>query len=82
VVTVSAGRRDGLLQMRVCDDGPDLPAGWGMEVCKGISLRNTRRRLQQPYGARQRLDIRNIEGGGAVATLLLPLRLNGDAGYG
>jgi two-component system LytT family sensor kinase len=75
LVAVSARRTDGLLQIKVYDDGPGLQAGWRMEQSGGIGLANTRERLQQLYGPEHRFDVRNREEGGVEATLMIPLRL-------
>jgi sensor histidine kinase YesM len=79
LVMVSARREDGLLQLKVYDDGPGLQEGWRMEESDGIGLANTRARLQQLYGTEHRFDISNREGGGVEATLLIPLRLQAVA---
>jgi sensor histidine kinase YesM len=79
LVMVSARREDGLLQLKVYDDGPGLKEGWRMEESDGIGLANTRARLQQLYGTEHRFDISNREGGGVEATLLIPLRLEAVA---
>ena len=75
LVAVSARREDGLLRIKVYDDGPGLKEGWRMEEADGIGLANTRERLQQLYGAEHRFDVRNRKEGGVEATLLIPLRL-------
>jgi hypothetical protein len=79
LVMVSARRADGLLQLKVYNDGPGLQEGWRMEEADGIGLANTRKRLQQLYGAEHRFDVSNREGGGVEATLLIPLHLEPEA---
>ena len=66
------------------DDGPGLEADWQLASSEGVGLANTRARLQQLYGARQRFDVRNRQGGGVEATLAIPFRLapNGVWGEG
>ncbi len=75
LVGVIARRENGLLQIRVYDDGPGLHEGWRMEESEGIGLSNTRERLQQLYGKEHRFELRNRQEGGVEATLLIPFRL-------
>ena len=66
---------NGGLQIQVRDDGPGLPPG-GLDASRGIGLANTRARLQQLYGDAARLTVENGAHGGAVATLVLPYRVD------
>jgi two-component system LytT family sensor kinase len=70
-VEISARRENGMLVLRVRDDGPGLvdpprPGG------SGVGLANTRERLQQLYGDDQRLDLENAPEGGLEVTVGLP----------
>ncbi|HWT02049.1 MAG TPA: histidine kinase [Pyrinomonadaceae bacterium] len=76
LVAVSARRENGLLQLKVADDGPGLKRDWRMEDGGGIGLSNTRERLKQLYGREHRFEVRNREGGGVEATLLIPWRVS------
>ncbi|HEY0376576.1 MAG TPA: histidine kinase [Pyrinomonadaceae bacterium] len=76
LVAVSARRENGLLQLKVADDGPGLKRDWRMEDGGGIGLSNTRERLNQLYGREHRFEVRNREGGGVEATLLIPWRVS------
>ena len=76
LVAVSARRENGLLQLKVADDGPGLKSDWRMEDGGGIGLSNTRERLKQLYGREHRFEVRNREGGGVEATLLIPWRVS------
>jgi two-component system LytT family sensor kinase len=67
-VAVRAVRDDGDLVLTVRDNGRG-PAG---EVREGVGLTNTRARLTQLYGARQRLALTAAEGGGAVVEIRVP----------
>ncbi|HEX3126240.1 MAG TPA: histidine kinase [Thermoanaerobaculia bacterium] len=61
------------LRIEVMDDGPGLaPGGVGT---RGIGLANTRARLRQLYGDAAELTVENGPQGGAVATLVLPWRV-------
>jgi len=67
-IVVRARPRNGMLALQVEDDGP------GMSRAKeGIGLSNTRARLAELYGTRQRCEITAAEGGGTRVALELPL---------
>ena len=70
-IQISATRVDGMLEVKVQDDGPGLPAN-GSSTSRGIGLANTRLRLHQLYGDTARLELKNGEHGGAVATMSVP----------
>lgn len=74
VVSLTAERRDDRLELRVQDDGIGLPAGWRLEDCAGVGLKNTAARLQQLYADAGKLELRNRASGGVEACLSLPLR--------
>ena len=73
---VIRARRDGdALRVEVRDGGPGFPASPnGGAAREGIGLANTRERLAQLYGDAQRLECRNVEGGGALVAVTLPFR--------
>jgi two-component system LytT family sensor kinase len=83
-VGVAASREDGMLRLRVYDDGPGLrrdargDAGTDDEhegaASSGIGLSNTRARLRQLYGESQSFEVFDRAAGGVEATLLLPFR--------
>jgi signal transduction histidine kinase len=75
LIAISARLVNGLLQLKVSDDGPGLKRDWRMEDGAGIGLSNTRERLKQLYGREHRFEVRNREGGGVEATLLIPCRV-------
>jgi len=69
-VTVSARRRGETLELEVRDNGDGLAAGPRRE---GTGVRNTRERLHYLYGeGRQRFTLAGVEGGGTVASLVIP----------
>jgi len=67
-VAVRVVRDDGDLVLTVRDNG----RGPAKEVREGVGLTNTRARLTQLYGARQRLALTAGEGGGALVEVRLP----------
>lgn len=71
LVRVAARREGEALRLEVQDDGPGLGVGVGGT---GIGLANTRARLHQLYGDAAALTLQAAPGGGALATLTLPLR--------
>lgn len=81
-VLIAARAVDGMLEVRVRDDGVGLAPGWSMAHAAGLGLRLTRERVAgfHPAGATA-LTIANHgdDGGGAEVTLLLPLHLMEDA---
>jgi signal transduction histidine kinase len=69
-------RRDGdVLRLEVRDDGPGLPAG-SMPPDRGVGLANTRARLEQLYGAAQKLRFSRPPAGGLAVTIEIPFRLD------
>jgi two-component system LytT family sensor kinase len=72
-VEIGAGREDGMLVVRVRDDGPGLAEGAPAETGRGVGLSNTRARLEQLYGREARLVLRNVAGGGLEVSLAIPL---------
>lgn len=64
--------------LTVRDNGPGLRAVTPGPRGHGIGLSNTRRRLEQLYGTRQELVMRNADGGGTEVEVRLPYRLAND----
>jgi two-component system LytT family sensor kinase len=75
-IEIETSRRDGALRIEVRDNGVGLTGGAARE---GIGLANTRRRLEQLYGAAQRLELAERPGGGLVVSVSLPWRPAGGA---
>jgi two-component system, LytTR family, sensor kinase len=67
-ITISSVRENGTLQLEVRDNGPGLSS----TQADGIGLSNTRARLEQLYGEKHSFEVRDVEGGGVRATILLP----------
>lgn len=74
VLSVEAYRSDGMLHLKVCDDGPGLQTGWRLEDSGGIGLTNTRDRLEHLYGDEQRFELSNGPQGGMVVSIAIPFR--------
>jgi len=75
VVGISSAVENGLLRLLVYDNGAGLPDDWQMKGSAGIGLANTVARLQQLYDGNQQFDIRNRDGGGVEAVIVMPLRI-------
>lgn len=67
-VEVSAEQADGLLWVRVCDDGAGLVPGAG----GGMGLANVRQQLAARYGQAAQLRLLQREGGGVCAEVGIP----------
>jgi LytS/YehU family sensor histidine kinase len=74
LVGVRSAVEDGHLRLTVYDNGAGLPDDWQLKGSAGIGLANTVARLQQLYDDDHHFDIRNREGGGVEAVILMPLR--------
>jgi LytS/YehU family sensor histidine kinase len=71
-IRVGASEFDGVLVLRVYNDGPSLPADWERSR-SGIGIPNVRSRLQSLYGSASGLQIRNQDQGVEVC-LTVPFR--------
>jgi two-component system LytT family sensor kinase len=72
VVGVSAQRDNGSLRLRIYDDGLGLKRDDGSATVEGVGLSNTRARLAQLYGDRQRFSLNERPGGGVEAVIVIP----------
>ena len=76
LVTVEASRRDGMLRLRVSDDGVGFGQGAPTLSTKangtGIGLANTHARLSELYGDRYTMDISPAHPTGTTVTIELP----------
>ena len=73
-IAVRASRRGQMLALQVEDDGPGISG-----AREGIGLSNTRARLAELYGERQRCDISATDGSGTRVALELPLSSGREA---
>ncbi len=71
-VRISSRRMDGMLQLKVIDNGRGLAQARAPVGGEGVGLANTRARLERLYGARQSFDLSSGSDGGLEATLLIP----------
>jgi two-component system LytT family sensor kinase len=70
-IRISVHRAGDELRLAVRDDGGAPPAGPPRE---GVGLRNTRERLEQLYGAAQRLHVGPLDEGGFESRIVVPFR--------
>jgi signal transduction histidine kinase len=75
LVSLTAQRTGEWLELRVCDDGIGLPAGWQLELNQGLGLANTSARLRHLFGTDFKLDVHNREQGGVEALISIPLKI-------
>jgi two-component system, LytTR family, sensor kinase len=75
-IEISAKREDGMLHLRVSDDGPGLPNGGQAFLKEGVGLANTRARIECLYGGLHQFELKNIEDGGLVVSLVIPFRIS------
>ena len=71
-VSLKTQRSNGMLNIEVYNDGPQLPAGWRLSESQGVGLTNTRARLEQHYGTRQSFTLTNKGSEGVVASVSIP----------
>jgi two-component system LytT family sensor kinase len=75
-IELKSSLRNSHLELQVCDDGPGVSeAVSGESSGNGVGLSNTRARLRQLYGERQALSLDGRAGGGTIATVVLPYRI-------
>jgi sensor histidine kinase YesM len=74
LIEIQAKRQNGVLRIRVRDNGPGLPVNRSHEKLfqKGLGLANTQTRLLRLYGGGHRFELANDPGGGLVVTLEIP----------
>ena len=80
-IAITAGRRDGLVAIRIQDDGPGLAGREPAGITFGVGLSNTRARLEQLYGSAHRFELISRAEGGLLVEIDLPFRtsIDGDA---
>jgi sensor histidine kinase YesM len=75
-IEIHAHRDNGMLQLKVCDDGRGLPADAGHSRAsgRGVGLSNTRARLEHLYGSRHRFELLSSQGRGLTVSMAFPFR--------
>jgi two-component system, LytTR family, sensor kinase len=73
-IEIQAKKNNGILKVRVQDNGPGLSDDQRKTapLKKGLGLSNTRERLQQLYGKGHRFELENAPEGGLVVTVEIP----------
>jgi two-component system LytT family sensor kinase len=74
LLEIRARRNDGLVQVRVRDNGPGLGDRSQEDLRGGIGLSNTQSRLAKLYGPAHRFELRNVEDGGLAVTFAIPFK--------
>ncbi|MBD5633830.1 MAG: histidine kinase, partial [Candidatus Eremiobacteraeota bacterium] len=77
-ICISASKRDGMLALRVGNDGPNLRADWAT-ASGGIGISNVRTRLESLYGTAFELSLLDRPTGGVEVVVELPLRVRATA---
>jgi two-component system, LytTR family, sensor kinase len=67
---ITAARNNGMLEIRLRDDGPGLAGDAPRR--EGIGVANTRARLAQLYGESHRFEMSNVPEGGLLVTIAVP----------
>ena len=78
VIAISTARENGMVRLKVCDNGAGLGSAGAAGLTKGIGLANTQARLDQLYGAHHSFEMHSPESGGLEVTILIPFR-NGSS---
>ncbi|MFI5183642.1 MAG: sensor histidine kinase [Vicinamibacteria bacterium] len=73
-VELAAWRDNGMLAVRIRDDGPGLPTGVAPSSRGGVGLANSQARLVQLYGRNHRFELSNRPEGGFEVVLAVPFR--------
>jgi sensor histidine kinase YesM len=71
-IEIIVRRENKMLRLEVRDNGAGLESNGGGLLKEGIGLTNTRGRLAQLYGKNHHFQVRNVSGGGVLATIIIP----------
>jgi two-component sensor histidine kinase len=77
-VEIDAERQNGLLLLRVSDDGIGLSNGDGETLKEGVGLSNTRARLRHLYGEQHRFELKPLKDGGLMLQLEIPFKSSNE----
>ena len=75
VIELKATLESGKLILQVRDNGSGLPKSSHHKLEGGIGVSNTKARLEQLYGAGQKLEFDNAETGGLIARVTIPFHV-------
>jgi two-component system, LytTR family, sensor kinase len=79
-ISATGGEGDGVLHLRVRDDGPGMNRADPARTRKGVGLANIQSRLAQLYDGEHRFELEDHPEGGMVVKISLPFRRgNGTA---
>ena len=78
VIKIKGSRDNGMIELEVSDNGEGLSESAQDQLEEGVGISNTRKRLNQMYGDRQRFELRNGLQGGLVATVTIPYQNNSE----
>jgi two-component system, LytTR family, sensor kinase len=73
-IELMAWRNNGMMGVRIRDDGPGLPDESILTTKGGVGLANSQARLEQLYGKRHRFEVSNRPEGGFEVVLEWPFR--------
>ena len=76
MIEIRAEHENGDLELKVIDDGAGIARSSGDAPREGIGLSNTRMRLRQLYGERQKLVLREAATGGTEVSVRIPFRVH------
>ena len=71
-IKLNARLLNGTLRLEVKDNGPGLSMRSGLNVSRGVGLKNVRARLSQIYGTRHTFEMRNNDEGGLTVIMVMP----------
>jgi sensor histidine kinase YesM len=80
LIDISAARENGMVRLKVRDNGAGLGSAGAAGLTKGIGLANTQARLEQLYGANHSFEMHSPESGGLEVTILIPFRNGSSTG--
>ena len=74
-ITIQARRREGVLALKVIDNGRGFAGEASERLGQGLGLSNIHRRLQQLYEANHRFQMESPPSGGAAVTVEIPFHI-------
>jgi two-component system, LytTR family, sensor kinase len=77
-IEISAHRENGLLKLKVCDNGLGFAIGASTKSETGLGLSNTRARLQQLYGSAHHLELSSAPDCGTQVAVSIPFHETSD----